>query len=194
MATITFAIYEALTSAEYDTATTATAVFDITDNDTASINTDVDGIVIAEQTSTLVGVYLTSEPVGNVVLNVYTSSTALLTATTVITETGTVMSNTSSITFTPSNWNLTQYAVVTAVNNDLVNGTQTATVYFSVYVPGTTATEYQTASTASTVYSVTDDDTASIITTVISSIIADDLQKHQLLPLRFLFSHRLQLV
>ncbi|MGK5092178.1 Calx-beta domain-containing protein [Deltaproteobacteria bacterium TL4] len=71
-------------------------------------------------------VKLTSEPTGNVVMNVVSSDSSE----------GTV--STSSLTFTPDNWNANQTITVTGVNDDIADGNQSFTIQLTINTKATT--------------------------------------------------------
>ncbi|MGK5094208.1 Calx-beta domain-containing protein [Deltaproteobacteria bacterium TL4] len=88
----------------------------------------ISGNTAEDGTSALFTVKLTSEPMGNVVLDVVSSDS---------TE-GTVSA--SSLTFTPDNWNANQTITVTGANDDIADGNQGYTVQLSINTNTTTDT------------------------------------------------------
>lgn len=138
----------ALSSSEYATASSEFIVR-VLDNDFV-----IPGFTISESSgSTSVtedgtnddfDVVLQAQPVSNVTLNVNSS------------DASEAVASVSSLTFTPSNWNLPQTVTVTGVDDVLFDGAQTATITVSVD-PGS-SDEYDAVASQVVAVSVTDND------------------------------------
>ena len=89
------------------------------DNDAASVIVSTDAVTVYEGSTTNFTVVLATEPTGNVTVNMTASDSTQATVT-------------SALTFTPSNWNVAQQAVVTGVDDTVDDGNGASMITFSI--------------------------------------------------------------
>jgi hypothetical protein len=152
-ATITVSIDAAASSNEFDTLADQTISVSIADNDVippAIIVTENGGSTSVSENGShdKLVVVLATAPAANVVVNIVSSDTGEATVTP------------SSMTFTPSNWNVGQEIDVVGIDDPSVDGIQTAVITISVDDVNSSV-EYTTAADQSVSVSVTDNDVAS---------------------------------
>lgn len=152
----------------YDLGTASAATGTITDNDTA-------GVVVSESgssTSITEGgsldtffVVLESQPSADVTVNLAFDAAQLA-----LISGGNPV---SSLTFTPTNWNVAQDVTVTAVDDSVIE----ANPYTSVITTTTTSTDtvYSAINPADVTVSITENDTATVSFSAPSGTIAEDL-------------------
>ncbi len=140
---------DSTTDVNYSGLSDQTVSVDVLDNDTP-------GITLASNTSKEVSepsttdsftLVLDSEPTADVVITVSSSDATEATAT-------------STLTFTSANWDTPQVVTITAVDDDIVDGTQTVTL--TVSVDSTTDVNYSGLSDQTVSVDVLDDDTPGI--------------------------------
>ncbi|GIR37543.1 MAG: hypothetical protein CM15mP49_29280 [Actinomycetota bacterium] len=120
--TITVAIDDANSDDGYDAVENQTVSVTTTDDDTAgyTIQED-DGSTEVDESGTTdtFTVVLNTQPLSDVVFSIISSDTGEATVT-------------SSLTFTPANWDTPQTATVTGIDDDIVDGTQSPVITISV--------------------------------------------------------------
>ncbi len=140
---------DSTTDVNYSGLSDQTVSVDVLDNDTP-------GITLASNTSKQVSepsttdsftLVLDSEPTADVVITVSSSDATEATAT-------------STLTFRPDNWDTPQIVTITAVDDDIVDGTQTVTL--TVSVDSTTDVNYSGLSDQTVSVDVLDNDTPGI--------------------------------
>ena len=122
--TITAAVDDANSDDGYDAVENQTVSVTTTDDDTAGYTIVQSGgstsVSEAGSTDTFT-VVLNTQPLSDVVFTITSGDTGEATVT-------------SALTFTPANWNTAQTVTVTGVNDNIIDGTQTATITVSVKI------------------------------------------------------------
>ena len=120
--TITIAVDDANSDNNFDPVANQTVTATTTDNDVAGFTiTQTGGSTSVAETGTTdtFTVVLNAQPASDVVLTVTSSDTGEATVT-------------STLTFTPLNWNTAQTVTVTGVDDDFIDGTNSSTVTINV--------------------------------------------------------------
>ncbi|MEC7608367.1 MAG: hypothetical protein VX480_07435, partial [Actinomycetota bacterium] len=123
ISTITISVVDEISDNAYDSVVDQTFSVTTTDDDSAGFTiSETLGTSEVDETGTTdnVSVVLNAEPASDVVISVTSS------------DTGEVTASPSALTFTSANWNIAQTVTLTGANDDLVDGSQTSTVTFSV--------------------------------------------------------------
>ena len=160
-ASLTFSILDGLSDDCYDPLADQTVVLTLQDNEMAGFLVGaVSGSLTENNPATeTITVRLSTEPSTNVVIDV-TNGDA--------TE---VNPNVVSLTFTPSNWNVSQTIVLTSVDDFETDGTQTSTLIFEVN-PASSAVFTSLASQTRFVATL-DDDSAGLVFTNVQGILTE---------------------
>lgn len=135
---------------EVDAAASTTSLL-IIDNDVSSILVDRTALSLSEDgTSETFNVTLSSQPDGNVIV--------LLTAT----DSSEVSLSTSTLTFTPANWNVGQLVTATGVDDALVDGDIASSIVLTT--DGSSAGNFSTSAEVSIAVTTADNDSAALAT------------------------------
>ena len=158
-ATITHAVVDTSSAAEYDPVANADLAVTVTDDDTAGITLSALAAITEGESGTYT-VKLNTQPSGDVVISLTASGSIEVT----IADTDGEMAGVqNTLTFTSSDWSTAQTVTVNAgEDDDAVN--DAATIAHAV-VDASSAAEYDPVANVDLVVSVTDDDTAGITVT-----------------------------
>ncbi len=159
-------------SVTMNAASTADPVYDVidpadvaattTDNDTAAVNVTPVAVTVTEAGSTSTfDVVLTSEPTGDVVIDVSSG------------DTGEATVATSQLTFTSANWSSAQTVTVTGVNDTIDDGDQLTTISVTMNAASTADPLYDAIDPADVSATTTDNDTAAVNVTPVAVTVTE---------------------
>ena len=151
---LTHAVVDADSATEYAGVTGASVTVTVTDNDSAGVTVLPTSLSITEGASGSYSVELTSEPTGDVVVEIGGHTTGG-----VVTVDGS--SSVVALTFTTASWDTAQTVTVAAVDDSTAGGTESVSLTHAV-VDADSATEYAGVTGASVTVTVTDDDSAGV--------------------------------
>ncbi len=143
----------------FDAVSVSSTTFNVTDNDTSvgiTVTSSSPAISEAGVTSSMT-VVLDSAPTSSVIITLSTSTD------------GVTLSSTT-LTFTTGNWNVAQSVVVSATDDNLVEGTHTSQVTFTVSNSGGS---YDGFSVTALTFTITDNDTAGVTLSTTSLSLAE---------------------
>ena len=152
---LTHAVKDADSATEYAGVTGASVAVTVTDNDSAGVTVSPTSLNITEGASGTYTVVLTSEPTGDVVVEIDGHTTGG-----VVTVDGS-SSSVVALTFTTGTWNTAQTVTVAAVDNSVAGGEESVSLTHAV-VDADSATEYAGVTGESVAVTVTDDETAGV--------------------------------
>ena len=150
--TVTLAIVDGSSAAEYASVASGSVAVITTDNDSAGMGVVPLASSTAEGGTTTVTVVLNTQPTSDVVISATSS------------DTGEATVSPAQLTFTAANWDTAQEVVVTGITDGIVDGDQTATVTISV-VDASSAAEYASVADQDVAVTVVDADSAAPTTT-----------------------------
>ena len=151
---LTHAVVDADSAAEYRDVTVASVAVTVTDNDSAGVTVNPTSLNITEGASDTYTVVLTAEPTADVVVEISGHTTGG-----VVTVDGS--SSAVSLTFMTGTWSTAQTVTVAAVDDSTAGGTESVSLTHAVK-DADSATEYAGVTGASVTVTVTDDDTAGV--------------------------------
>ena len=151
---LTHAVKDADSATEYAGVTGAPVTVTVTDDDSAGVTVNPMTLSISEGASGSYTVELTSEPTGDVVVEIGGHTTGG-----VVTVDGS--SSVVSLTFTTGDWNTAQTVTVAAVDDSTAGGTESVSLTHAV-VDADSAAEYAGVTGASVTVTVTDNDSAGV--------------------------------
>ncbi|MEM7028701.1 MAG: FG-GAP-like repeat-containing protein [Chloroflexota bacterium] len=130
----------------------------VTDNDSAGVSVNPTGLTISEDGLTDdYQLLLTAQPTEDVLVTVNSDSNA--------------NANPSAVTFTPLNWNVVQTVSVSAVNDDLIEGTHVSTLTHSV---SSSDSSFNGLATSTVSANITDNDSAGVTLSTLAISIDED--------------------
>ncbi len=150
--TVTLAIVDGSSAAEYASVASGSVAVITTDNDSAGMGVVPLTSSTAEGGTTTVTVVLNTQPTSDVVVSATSS------------DTGEATVSPAQLTFTAANWDTAQEIVVSGITDGIVDGDQTATVTISV-VDASSAAEYASVADQDVAVTVVDADSAAPTTT-----------------------------
>jgi len=150
--TVTLAIVDGSSAAEYASVASGSVAVITTDNDSAGMGVVPLTSSTAEGGTTTVTVVLNTQPTSDVFVSATSS------------DTGEATVSPAQLTFTAANWDTAQEVVVTGITDGIVDGDQTATVTISV-VDASSAAEYASVADQDVAVTVVDADSAAPTTT-----------------------------
>ena len=161
VSTVTVSVVAASSNDDFDSLADQTVSVTTTDVDTAGLTISKEEVLVTEGgTEDTFTVALATKPTSNVVITVSSS------------DTGEATVSPAQLTFTPGNWNTAQDVVVTGIDDSAVDGNQSSVISLAV-VDASSADEYDSVASGSVTATTTDNDSAGMGATPISTSTAE---------------------